>query len=106
MFIIVWILNLRFMPLFSQALFVLIILTILLYWLNLFHPPAITFAMAYIIFFKGVSGYIFVLFATLLIFISARLVIYIIHEHLDIKNFFKEFIREEEEIIKKEAKRI
>jgi hypothetical protein len=106
MFAIVWLLRLGSTPPFNEALFLLITLTMLLYWLNLFHPPAVTFAMAYTLFFRGAAGYIFVLFAALVVFIAVRLVIYTLYEHLDINDFFKEFAREEEEIVKREAERI
>ncbi len=105
-FILAYLFRLGAMPLLNQVVFSLIIITILLYWLNLFHPPAITFALAYLIFFRGAASYIFVLFASLVLFTAIRLLIYVVHEHLDIGSFFREFVREEEKIVIDEEKRL
>lgn len=74
----------------------------LLYFLNLFHPPAITFSLAFIIFRKGTLNYFFILFMLIVIFIATRIVIYNIYEHLSIKEFVYEFVKEEENLLKKE----
>lgn len=90
----------------AQMLAVLVAVSALLLALNIFHPPAVAFGIAFIIFTKGTSNYFFVLFAALLVFIAIRLIIYIRHTHLDINKFFQEFLREEEHLFHEEEKRI
>ncbi len=89
-----------------QLFAVLFIITVVLYWLNLFHPPAISFAMAFTIFQRTATEYFFILFASIIIFIIVRLAAYIVYEHLTIGDFLKEVVIEEEHLLIREEKRI
>lgn len=104
--ILIILLRLGYTPINAQVFIVLFVIGGLLYWLNLFHPPAVAFAMAFTIFERGIISYLFVLFAVIVLFIIVRLAIYIVHEHLTIKDFVYEFIREEERLIKEEEKKV
>ncbi len=87
-----------------QAFAVLIVVSALLLALNTFHPPAVAFGMAFIIFTRNTSEYVFVLFAALLILVAIRFIIYMIHDHLDINDFFQEFLREEKYLVEEEGR--
>jgi hypothetical protein len=93
-------------PFESQAIICVVVAGFLLYWLNLFHPPALAFAMAYLGFEKGIAGYLLVLVVSLACFVLIRLIIYMLYEHLSLKHFIHEFVREEEKLLIKEEKRI
>jgi len=89
-----------------QVFIMVFIITWMLYWLNLFHPPAISFAMAFIVFERGIASYIAALFAALVLFLIVRLIIYIGYEHLSVREFAREFVREEVRIAKEEERRV
>jgi hypothetical protein len=99
---IVMLLRLTGVAIIWQAFVLLFGVSALLLLLNTFHPPAVAFGMAFIIFTRNTSEYVFVLFATLMILIAIRLIIYIVHEHLDINDFFQEFLREEKFLVEEE----
>ncbi|MBN2111549.1 hypothetical protein JW707_00455 [Candidatus Woesearchaeota archaeon] len=95
-----WNVSLRF-----QLFAVLFLLVIILYWLNVFHPPAISFSIAFVFFIEGISKFFYVLFMAVVLFVGVRAVVYLVYDHLSIKDFVYEFIMEEEqELIKEERK--
>lgn len=89
-----------------QIFVVLFVLAILLYWLNIFHPPAISFAMAFIVFVEGISQFFYVLFMAIVLFVGVRAVVYLVYDHFSITDFLFEFVKEEEREIIKEEKKI
>jgi hypothetical protein len=93
-------------PLKIQVFIVLFLVISILYWLNLFHPPAISFAMGFMVFEKGIDQYLLLLLFTLALFLVIRIIIYIGYEHLSIKHFVYEIVRQEEKLIKKEERKV
>lgn len=104
--LIVTLLKMGMAPAINQAIAVLIIITALLYALNLFHPPAVLFAAAFVVFRLSAESYVIVLLLTILIFIITRLAVYTLYDNLKIRDFAYEFIREEQKIISEGRKRI
>jgi len=76
----------------------------LLHFLNVFHPPAVAFAAAFILYERGIAPYLVILVASIVAFTAIRLVIYIVHDHLTVRDFRKELIREEKSLLKKEKR--
>ena len=89
-----------------QIFIVLFLLAILLYWLDIFHPPAISFSMAFVVFVEGATSFFYVLFMAVILFIGVRAATYAFYQHLSIKDFVYEFVKAEENIIKKDERKI
>ena len=90
----------------AQVFAVLFIIGGVLYWLNLFHLPAIMFAMAYTVYVGWVEEYIFMLLLAIWLFIIIRFLIYVYHDHFSVRDFIFEFIKEEKKLIRKEEKKL
>jgi hypothetical protein len=104
--VLTYLLSLGFTPLNRQIFIIMALTGYALYWLNIFHPPAIFFAASLIIYPLGVLPFVLVLFASIILFIIIRMAVYVWHDHLSLKDYMKEFISEEEEILIDEEKRI
>ncbi len=91
-------------PFESQVIISIVIIVAALHWLDLYHAPALAFAIAFLGFGWGVEKYLLVLGAFILIFIIIRLFIYTFYEHLSFRHFVHEFIKEEEKLAIREEK--
>ncbi len=69
--------------------------TMLLYSVNLFHPPAISAALAIVLYDRELTSLIYVLLVTMVAFVLLRFFIYVFRHRLEVKEFMHEFLREE-----------
>lgn len=103
---IAYIFRIGLVPMEVQAITMIIVIGYLLKWLNLVHPPAVAFAAAFLIYERGIAPYLVIMLASIVTFAAIRLTIYIVYDHLTVKDFMKELVREEKTILRKEEKRI
>lgn len=103
---IAYIFRIGSVPIEVQAFTMLAAIGYMLYWLNLFHTPAIAFAEAFLIYERGIGPYLAIMAAAIIAFTAIRLTIYIVHDHLTLRNFAKEIVKEDNAIIKRGKKRI
>jgi len=93
-------------PFESVALITVFLLGLSLFWLDLFHPPALSFGTAYVVFPLGLAEYLLAICGIIFCFVLIRAVMYMLHEHLSLNHFIHELIKEEEELILKEERKI
>ena len=62
-----------------------------MYWLNAFHPPVISAAIAFIFFEGGLIDLFALFLLVVVIFISIRFMMYIAYQHFSPKEFWQEF---------------
>jgi len=91
-------------PFESQMIIGIVVVGFVLHWLDIFHAPALAFAMAFIGFEWGIGKYIVMLGSFIAIFILIRLFVYVVYEHLSFSHFVHEFIREEEKLAIREER--
>ncbi|MFC1648535.1 HPP family protein [Nanoarchaeota archaeon] len=72
--------------------FSVVIVTMVLYSVNVFHPPAISAGLAIVLYDRPLFDLLTLVLATIVGFIAIRFFIYVFHEHLSVKDFFEEFI--------------
>lgn len=72
---------------------VVLLATMLLYSFNIFHPPAVSAALAVVLADRNLDQLLVFLIATMAAFIIVRLIMYLLHEHLSLAEFFHEFTR-------------
>ncbi|MFC1663375.1 HPP family protein [Patescibacteria group bacterium] len=68
--------------------------SIAMYLLNVFHPPAISATVAFLLFERGVVDLIFLLLSVIMMLIVIRILSYIFSQHLSLREFYKEFRKE------------
>ena len=93
-------------PLESKLIISIVVIGFSLFWLGIFHPPALAFGVAFMVFERTTSGYLIVFCAAIVCFVLIRMLIYMFYEHLSLKQFVNELIKEEEELILKEERKI
>jgi len=103
---IVIVLRLLITPIESQLIIGVVVVGFALSWLGIFHPPALAFGIAFIVFERTVAGYLLVFCAAIVCFVLIRMMIYLFYEHMSFKHFVHELIKEEEAIIIKEEKKL
>lgn len=82
------------------------LITILLYSFDVFHPPAISAGVSFLIFHRPVLELLGLIFSVLLLFVLVRLFIYIFSQHLSLKEFWYELLHEKHvEIIHKKLRK-
>jgi len=82
-----------FLPLhISVNIFLLVFLVgLFLFLLNVFHPPAITASLSFILLERPVFELIYLFFAIIILLIIVRLLTYTISQRLSLREFLKEF---------------
>ncbi len=73
----------------------IIAITMILYSVNLFHPPAISAGLAILLYDRELLSLVYVLLVTLAAFIILRFFIYVFRHRLEVKEFMHEFLHEE-----------
>lgn len=82
-------------PLQIRILVAVTLSSLFLYSFNVFHPPAISAGVSFIIFQRPVSELLALIGSVLMLFIVVRLFIYIFSEKFTFKEFIYEFLHEE-----------
>ncbi|MCK4669848.1 MAG: HPP family protein [Nanoarchaeota archaeon] len=60
-------------------------------YFNIFHPPAVSASVSFIVFHRNPNDLVFLLTSVILLFIVIRFFIYVWYEHLSLKDFIHEF---------------
>ncbi len=79
-------------PVSVKVFLAIFLVTMLLYSVDVFHPPAVSASLAVILYNRPLIELLYVLLVTLAMFVTVRYIIYVYHEHLTPKEFFKEFV--------------
>jgi CBS-domain-containing membrane protein len=88
----VYFVNLFFPLHIAISIFVLVFLVgILLFLFNTFHPPAITASLSFIVLERPLIDMLYLFFAVIILFILVRFATYTLSQHLTVKEFLKEF---------------
>ncbi|MBW3013962.1 HPP family protein [Candidatus Woesearchaeota archaeon] len=74
-----------------QVFFVVALVSFAILYFNIFHPPAVSASISFIIFHRNPSDLVFLLASIIILFIVIRFFIYVWYEHLSIKDFIHEF---------------
>ncbi|MBN2567754.1 HPP family protein [Candidatus Woesearchaeota archaeon] len=78
----------------SVNIFLLVFLVgIALFLLDVFHPPAITASLSFILLDRPLIDLLYLFCAILLLFIGIRFLTYVLSQHLPVGEFFQEFCR-------------
>ena len=89
-----------------SVLIVVTLVTLGVYLLDAFHPPAISAAISFILIDGGVWDTLLIFFAVILLLVLVKLLTYIFYyQHLKLKDFHKEFKKFEHEEVKEFKKK-
>ncbi len=77
-----------------QIFFVITLSIIALYSFDIFHPPAISAALAVVLYDRSIIELLFLFLSVMILFIIIRFSIYVFYEHHRVRDFVYEFIRE------------
>jgi hypothetical protein len=62
-----------------------------LFLFDVFHPPAITASLSFILLERPLIDLLYLFFAILVLLVLIRLLAYVLSQHLSVGDFFKEF---------------
>ncbi|MBU1198761.1 MAG: HPP family protein [Nanoarchaeota archaeon] len=82
------------MPLYLNLFFVVFLIGLVIYLADSFHPPAISAGVSFFLFERNLSDLIYLFIAIVVLFILIRFFTYTISQRLPVKDFFVEFKRE------------
>lgn len=65
--------------------------SVAMFWLNAFHPPAISAAVAFIFFEGSLLDLVYLFLLVMLVFTAIRFLMYVSYQHLSPRQFWNEF---------------
>lgn len=74
-----------------QALVVVTSVSAAILYFNVFHPPAVSASLSFIMYNRNPSELVFLLVSIILLMIVIRIFVYVWYEHLSLKDFVHEF---------------
>jgi hypothetical protein len=93
--------NMQFQPSLAVLSFLTIsTITLLIYMVNVFHPPAVGIALGIVLYQGSMANLLFILLVTIVLFIIVKGFMYFYYEHLKWKKFHREFMVWEKKLFK------